>query len=220
MHHGGLFGRGRVQLPLLVPKKIGLLGGSFNPAHEGHRAISLFAMHGCRLDQVWWLVTVRNPLKESHDMPSVNDRVAYARSIANHPRCRVMALDHVFGVYFTYEILLRLKYCFPRTRFVWLMGADNLCQLVYWKRWHDIFRYVRIVIMRRYPYDLRAFSSLPAHHFAYCRLPHRASCLVTRRKPPVWTMVMNRFYTISSTELRSRMNKKTVKVADKECSPS
>ena len=207
MHHRGLFGTAKVQLPLLVPKKIGLLGGSFNPAHEGHRAISLFAMHACRLDQVWWLVTSRNPLKESHDILPVNDRVAFARSIANHPRLRVMVLEHVFGVSFTCDILLALKYCFPRTKFVWLMGADNLCQMVYWKRWREIFRHARIVIARRYPYCLRAFSSLPAHHFAYCRLPNRASCLVTRRKPPVWTMVMNRFHTISSTELRSRREK-------------
>ena len=215
MPHRGLFDTVTKRcLPLLVPKRIGLLGGSFNPAHEGHRAISLFAMQVCRLDQVWWLVTVRNPLKDCPDMAHIDDRVAHARSVANHPRCKVLALEHMFGAYFTCDLLLALTYCFPRTRFVWLMGADNLCQMVYWKRWQDIFRCARIVILRRYPYCLRALSSLPAHRFSYCRLPNQARCLVTRRKPPVWTMVMNRFHTISSTEIRTRTSKKTVKVAE------
>ena len=106
-------------------KTIGLLGGSFNPAHDGHRYISLQALKLLGLDEVWWLVSPLNPLKEAKDMASYERRVAIAEQVSNHPRIKVSQIEREIGTRYTADTLERLTDLYPDARFVWLMGADR-----------------------------------------------------------------------------------------------
>ena len=117
-------------------QRIGLLGGSFNPAHEGHLHISLIALKRLRLDAVWWLVAPQNPLKPSKGMADIDTRLANARAMADHPRVVVTDLERRLGTVYTIDSITRLQTVYPRLRFVWLMGADNVVQFPRWSGWN------------------------------------------------------------------------------------
>jgi nicotinate-nucleotide adenylyltransferase len=140
---------------------VGLLGGSFNPAHAGHRRMSLEALRRLRLDEIWWLVSPQNPLKPVAGMAPFAARVASARAIARHPRIRVTEIEAEFGTQLTIDTVQALKGRFPHVCFLWLMGADNLAQFHRWAAWRDIARAVAIVVMARPPYTA-ASQSAPA----------------------------------------------------------
>ena len=129
--------------------KVGLLGGSFNPAHVGHRHISLLALKQLQLDQIWWLVSPQNPLKPHSGMLPFKERQASAQIIARHPRIRVTDLEIRLGTCYTIDTLERLHCRWPNYRFVWLMGADNLIQLPRWRRWREIVQIIPIAIFNR-----------------------------------------------------------------------
>jgi nicotinate-nucleotide adenylyltransferase len=112
-----------------VSQRIGLLGGSFNPVHEGHVHISLEAIKRLRLDAVWWLVSPQNPLKSSEGMAPYAERLASAQSYARHPRIHVSGIEKTLGTRYTIDTLRALTKRMPRQQFLWLMGADNLAQL-------------------------------------------------------------------------------------------
>ena len=135
--------------------KIGLLGGSFNPAHDGHLAMSLYALKRLGLDQIWWLVSPQNPLKSAAEMIPLARRMEQSMRLAAHPRLIVTSIESALGTRYTADTLRVLKKRFPRTRFVWLMGADNLRQIPCWKDWQDIFHAVPVAVFRRPP-TLRA----------------------------------------------------------------
>lgn len=137
----------------------GLLGGSFNPAHVGHRRISLFAGDALDLDEVWWLVTPGNPLKRREDLAPIATRVAAARQMARRAPIRVSALEREFGTRYTVDTLRRLLRRWPKRRFVWLMGADNLAQFHRWKHWRGIARLMPIAVVARPGYDATALAS-------------------------------------------------------------
>lgn len=132
-------------------RTVGLLGGSFNPAHEGHLHISLHALKMLGLDAVWWLVSPQNPLKSKKDMAPFARRLEQAREIAQHPRIVVTDIEMRLGTRFTADTLSALRLHFPRTRFVWLMGADNMHQLHRWKNWQKIFHMVPVSVLDRPP---------------------------------------------------------------------
>ena len=138
---------------------VGLLGGSFNPAHGGHRRISLFARDALALDEVWWLVSPGNPLKRGPDMAPLPARVRSARSMARRAPIRVTAIERELGTRFTIDTLRALKNRYPRQRFVWVMGADNLAQFHLWRDWRNIAREMPIAVIARPGYDARAFAS-------------------------------------------------------------
>jgi nicotinate-nucleotide adenylyltransferase len=130
--------------------KIGLLGGSFNPAHEGHLHISEIARKELGLSQVWWLVSPQNPLKSSKDMMSFEMRFASAAKIRNsNPKVKISDLESRLSTRFTIDTLKRLKQKYPCTKFYFLMGADNLIQLTKWKKWRDIFKYAEVHVFDR-----------------------------------------------------------------------
>ena len=116
-------------------RRIGLLGGSFNPAHAGHRYISTEALRRLDLDEVWWLVSPQNPLKSQSGMAPFSQRLSHAASVARHPRIRVSAIEAEMGTRYTADTLAMLVRRFPAARFVWLMGADNLMQIPKWRDW-------------------------------------------------------------------------------------
>ncbi|MCT2401241.1 nicotinate-nucleotide adenylyltransferase [Novosphingobium mangrovi (ex Huang et al. 2023)] len=137
----------------------GLLGGSFNPAHGGHRRISLFAMEALGLDEVWWLVSPGNPLKSSAGMAPLATRVESARAQARCARIRVTAIERELGTRYTVDTLRALLRRYPKRRFVWLMGADNLAQFHKWKDWRAMAKLMPIAVVARPGYDAPAFAS-------------------------------------------------------------
>lgn len=139
--------------------KVGLLGGSFNPAHGGHRRISLFAAAALGLDEVWWLVSPGNPLKPKAGMAPLAARLASAQAQARRAPIRVTAIERELGTRYTAHTLREVVRRFPRNHFVWLMGADNLAQLHRWRDWRTIARTVPIAVIARPGYDAAAIAS-------------------------------------------------------------
>jgi nicotinate-nucleotide adenylyltransferase len=134
-------------------KRIGLLGGSFNPAHRGHRRISLGALEALGLDEVWWLVSPGNPLKPAEDMAPFEARLESARRMARRAPIRVSDFEARAGTRFTIDTVTELIRRHPRDRFIWLMGADTVAQFHQWKAWRRIVARVPIAVIARPGYD-------------------------------------------------------------------
>lgn len=139
-------------------KTVGLMGGSFNPAHGGHRAVSLFATEALGIDEMWWLVSPGNPLKSTIDMAPLPARLASAKAQARRSPIKATAIEHELGTVFTVETLHKLAARYPKIRFVWIMGADNLLQFHHWRRWRDIARLMPIAVIARPGYDAHAIA--------------------------------------------------------------
>lgn len=139
--------------------RIGLLGGSFNPAHGGHRRISVFALNALSLDEIWWLVSPGNPLKPKKGMGPLPARVASANHQAKRARIRVTAIERELRTRYTVDTLTALKRRYPKREFVWLMGSDNLAQFHRWKDWRGIARAMPIAVIARPGYDADAVAS-------------------------------------------------------------
>ena len=137
----------------------GLLGGSFNPAHGGHRRISLFALGALGLDEVWWLVTPGNPLKPREGLAPLAARLASARAMARRAPVRATAIERELGTRYTVDSLRALVRRYPQRRFVWLMGADNLAQFHRWRNWRKIGKIMPIAVIARPGYDGAAMAS-------------------------------------------------------------
>jgi nicotinate-nucleotide adenylyltransferase len=179
-----------------------LLGGSFNPAHDGHRHISLYALAHLALDQVWWLVSPQNPLKTSHDMAPAAQRLAGARAVARHPRIVATDLESRLGTRYTVDTLDQLTRRFPRTRFVWLIGADNLSQMPRWRRWATIFARLPVAAFNRSPYSLKALAGRAAQRFRHHRIDPRRARRLVALPPPAWAFLGNPRHPASATGIR------------------
>ena len=136
--------------------RTGLFGGSFNPAHRGHRRISLAALEALGLDEVWWLVSPGNPLKPAKGMAPYEARLASAREQAKGSRIRVSDFERIAGTRYTVDTLAALARRYPDHRFIWLMGADTVAQFHHWRRWRDLAAMVPIAVIHRPGYDARA----------------------------------------------------------------
>src|SRR4029077_7561987 len=135
--------------PVAPGLRIGLLGGSFNPAHEGHLHVSEVALKRLGLDFVWWLVTPQNPLKPVAGMAPLHDRVRDAKKIVRHPRILVLDIEHDFHTHYSFDTLRALQKRFAQVRFVWLMGSDNLNIFRRWHRWAEFAQRVPIAVIQR-----------------------------------------------------------------------
>lgn len=184
--------------------RIGLLGGSFNPAHGGHRHISLMAMRRLRLDAVWWLVSPQNPLKSADGMAPLDRRVTMARRVVRHPRIIVTAVETELGTQFTADTLFELRLRFPGLRFVWLMGADNLIQIDQWDRWPQIFNLLPVAVFARPAYSIRALSGRAAYRFDRFRIPEVSAARLWDREPPRWVFLHTRLDPLSATRIRAQ----------------
>jgi nicotinate-nucleotide adenylyltransferase len=193
----------RTHLPPHSPGlRIGLLGGSFNPPHAAHRAISLLAMKRLRLDRVWWLVTPGNPLKDTRDLPPLEDRIAAAKAMANHPRIDVTGIEAVIGTQYSHDTIVHLLGECPDVRFIWLMGADNLRDFHRWKNWRAIADLLPIAVVDRG--GVRAALTSPAAHtLARARIPERDAATLATRSPPAWVFLHGLKSELSSTALRA-----------------
>jgi nicotinate-nucleotide adenylyltransferase len=185
--------------------RVGLLGGSFNPAHDGHRHVAETALALLGLDQVWLLVSPQNPLKPAAGMAPLAQRLASAQAVAGgDPRIRAAALETALGTRYTVDTLAKLATRFPNVRFVWLMGADNLVQIARWARWTRIFRAVPVAILARSPYSQKALAARAARRLARFRVPDRAARALWGRRPPAWVYLHTRVHPASATAIRAR----------------
>jgi len=183
--------------------RVGLLGGSFNPAHAGHRHISVEAMKRLGLDAVWWLVSPQNPLKPAAGMAPFSERTESARRAARHPRIVVTGIEADLGTRFTADTLQALATRFPRTQFVWLMGADNLAQIRHWQHWTKIFETVPVAVYDRPSYSLRALSGLAAQRFARARIDQDHARALAGTATPAWVFFLAKRHPASATALRA-----------------
>lgn len=181
---------------------IGVLGGSFNPAHKGHVHISREALRRVGVDQVWWLVSPQNPLKPARGMASLEVRLDRARTLAGNGAIVVSDVERRLGNTKTAAVLGLLKQRYPCVTFIWLMGADNLQQIPRWWRWTQIFRAASIAVFDRSPYSYRALAGAAAIRFARWR--KRNPRALRRASPPGWSYLAIRRHPASATALRER----------------
>lgn len=198
-----------LRTPLASPgMRIGLLGGSFNPAHDAHRALSLLAWKRLGLDRVWWLVSPGNPLKENSDLPPLETRIAQAREVAQSPYIDVCAPEAAYRTRYTFDTLTRLVAEHPAVRFVWLMGADNLAQFHRWKRWQEIAELMPMAIVERPGDEDAPLSSKAAHALARYRVDESDAALLMSMPPPAWIYLHGLKSPLSSTSLRLKGQRK------------
>ncbi len=192
-----------VHLPLVRPGlRVGLFGGSFDPPHAGHRAVSIEALKRLRLDQVWWLVSPQNPLKP-HAPADLARRVAAARALAGHPRIKVTGVGAALGPTDTAETLRRLRERLPGVKLVWMMGADNLATFHRWRNWRSIAGMVPMAIFNRPGLALRALASPAARTFAESRIRECDAAYLADMAPPAWVFLSSPHVPLSSTQLRA-----------------
>lgn len=184
--------------------RIGLLGGSFNPAHAAHREISLTAMHALQLDQVWWLVSPQNPLKSKNGMAPLEARLASAQAVAAHPRIRATAVEQRLGTRYTADTLSVLRRHYPQARFVWLMGADNLAQFHRWRDWRGIAAAMPIAVLDRPGFNLTAPQSRAGQWLSRYRVPRHDAAALAGRTAPAFLLLKSKLNPLSATELRKK----------------
>jgi nicotinate-nucleotide adenylyltransferase len=180
---------------------IGLLGGSFDPPHQGHVHITLEALKRFGLAQVWWLVSPGNPLKARGPAP-LAQRMAAARAVMDHPRVWVTDIEAQIGTRFTAQTIAALQARMPGRRFVWVMGADNLAQFHRWEDWRSIMEAVPVGVLARPGARMAARGSVAARVYRHAMLAPEASHLLGRAQAPAWCMVNAPMRDISSTQLR------------------
>ena len=190
--------------PVAPGLRIGLLGGSFNPAHEGHLHVSYVALKRLGLDYVWWLVSPQNPLKPVRGMASLRERLAGARSLTIHsPRICVTDIEVLLGTRYTIDTVTRLKQRFPALHLVWLMGSDNLMTFHHWRQWHDLASLIPIAVVVRPGAALAPLTSRAAQHLAAFKTSNNRSLATT--PPPAFAILDARRSPASATAIRARL---------------
>jgi nicotinate-nucleotide adenylyltransferase len=184
-------------------RTIGILGGSFNPPHRGHLHISLMALKRIGLDEVWWLITPGNPLKDNSELNPLSLRVDRANRLIGDPRIRISTFEADHGFTYTADTLDALAKHYPDARLVWLMGADNLAGFHHWERWRDIFNSCPIAVFDRPGYATKALASPAAKIFDRNRIDDADATLLKSIAAPAWAYLRGPTMAISSTLLRA-----------------
>ncbi len=181
---------------------IGLFGGSFNPPHEGHVLVTELAMRRLGLDQLWWMVTPGNPLKEHNNLAPLGARIAASEALISDRRIKVTAFEKSMGQSYTAETLRRIRARKHDCRFVWVMGADNLASFHHWQRWEEIAKTFPIAVVDRPGSTLAYLSSKMAKTFDYARVDEDHARSLPFRRAPAWTFLHGPRSSLSSTALR------------------
>jgi nicotinate-nucleotide adenylyltransferase len=187
------FGRGQ---------RIGLFGGSFNPAHAGHRMVALYALKRLKLDWVWWLVSPQNPLKDAKETGEYKSRLIFTRKTATHPRFIVTDLEKQIHSRNTAQTLSAMQNALSQAHFVWIMGADSFRDLDRWKRWSHIAETLPLAVLARPGYSVRALGSQAANRYAKNRVRNEQAGVLAKRRPPAWVFVSMPLRKESSTAIR------------------
>ena len=198
----------RPAYPGLPPKhapgmRIGLFGGSFNPAHAGHRLASLAARRRLQLDRVWWLVSPGNPLKDTRQLPPLEERLSMCARVAHHPALDVTGIEAVFGLRYTIDVIEALQARCPGVRFVWIMGADNLGNFHRWQHWRRLADLIPIAVVDRPGSTLGAAQAPAGAYLARFKLPESAAGVLADFSPPAFVFLHDRRSPLSSTALRT-----------------
>ncbi len=188
--------------------RVGLLGGSFNPAHEGHLHISLLAMKYFRLHQVWWLVSPQNPLKKADELADYKTRFSKALSVAAHPHIIVTEFEKDHNLKYSYQTVARLKRQFSRVEFIWVMGGDNLATLHKWKKWKKLTSQIPMAIFDREEFGKRAHKYPASRMLKSFSQPGGKARLMAGKRPPRVTYIRMRKNPLSATALRKLLGKK------------
>jgi nicotinate-nucleotide adenylyltransferase len=184
-------------------QRIGLFGGTFDPPHQAHLAACLLAIRRLHLDRVWWLVTPGNPLKDTHGLAPIGERVKAARALARHPRIVVTGIEAEIDARYSYDTIHYLVAHCPEVRFVWIMGADNLRSFHRWQNWRRIAGLVPIAVVDRLGPSLYATGSVAAHALSHGRIPESAAVSLPAAHPPAWVYLHGLKSPLSSTALRA-----------------
>lgn len=198
-------------LHLTPGMRVGLFGGSFNPAHDGHAHVAETAMRRLDLDRVVWLVSPQNPLKSSHEMAPLGERMASARGVAQMvgPRMIVSDVETRIGTQWTVDTLRALVARHPGVRFVWLMGSDNLADFHRWRGWTDIMRLMPVAVIARPGSLLDSRTAPAAIRFVRSRIPSSQAGLLPSLQAPAWTYITAPLNPRSSTAIRASASRHT-----------
>ena len=181
---------------------VGLFGGSFNPPHKGHGLVADIAIRRLRLDQLWWMVTPGNPLKDHDGLAPLAERIAWCERLARDPRIKVTAFEKGFGENYTAKTLARVKARNPHIRFIWIMGADNLKNFHKWQNWQGIAMTFPIAVIDRPGATLSYLSSKMARTFDYARIDEDDAGALWKKQAPAWTFIHGPRSSLSSTVIR------------------
>jgi nicotinate-nucleotide adenylyltransferase len=197
-----------ITLPFLLPSVVGILGGSFNPAHAGHMHISREACKRLGIRHIWWMVSPQNPLKSAVDMADFSTRLTHAKLITKHERaCMVTDIEQKLASQYTIDTLKKLKKRFPRTRFVWLMGADNLANIHCWEQWQQIFTICPILVLDRSPMSHSALRSKAAIRYKKQRINEHDTRFLPSVTTPAWVFSHIRRHPESASAIRKILGK-------------
>jgi nicotinate-nucleotide adenylyltransferase len=183
-------------------QRIGLFGGSFNPAHEGHRQVALYAMKRLKLDWVWWLVSPQNPLKNPRETGDYAKRLAQTKLVAHHPRFVVSDIEKQIGSRTTAQTLRTLR-ALSDAKFVWIMGADSLANLHHWHQWTQIVEGVTLAVLARPGYSIRALDSKTALRYRDKRISNDRPQILAGKPPPHWAFISMPLRKESSSAIRA-----------------
>ena len=184
---------------------IGLFGGSFNPAHEGHLHVAECGLRELALDRIWWMVSPQNPLKPKQ--PSYESRVKTVKNLNLTSRMDISHIERNFETNYTIDMIRKAQIRFPKTRFVFLMGADNFAQLPEWKNWQEIAARVPIAVIARPGDGLKPRLSKTARVLTDYRLPEEQSHILQYLQPPLWTFLTTPLNSLSSSAIRKDVAK-------------
>ena len=182
--------------------KIGLFGGSFNPPHAGHVLVAELALERLGLDQVWWMVTPGNPLKDVSELAPLSKRIALSEELISDKRIHVTAFEASFQVRYTADTLALVRKHNPDKHLVWIMGADNLMNFHHWQEWDEITRTYPIAVINRPGSNMAAEDSVMAQQFEAARLPETEAAKLATQPAPAWVFIHGPQSDLSSTQLR------------------
>jgi nicotinate-nucleotide adenylyltransferase len=182
--------------------RVGLFGGSFNPAHEGHRLVALQCLRRLALDRLWVLVSPGNPLKDHSELAPLAERAEATQRLMDHPQIEVTGFEAAHGFQYTYETLDYLVAAEPGVKFVWLMGADSLMSFHRWERWEEIARTMPIAVYARPGATFRATRSMAAVALEEFRIPEDKAAILADSRPPAWVYLRGVMSAQSSTAIR------------------
>lgn len=182
---------------------VGLFGGSFNPPHEGHVLVANTALVRLKLDQLWWMVTPGNPLKNSGELAPLDERIAMSEELVNSPRICVTAFEEKIHTRYSADTIAYILQHNPGVHFVWIMGGDNLASFHRWQHWRRIVKTIPIAVINRPGSEHADVSSPMAQTFARFRVPENMAASLVLKKAPAWTFIHGRRSGLSSSALRA-----------------
>ncbi|MEM7070508.1 MAG: nicotinate (nicotinamide) nucleotide adenylyltransferase [Pseudomonadota bacterium] len=184
-------------------RSVGLLGGSFNPAHDGHLTLSYQCRNHFKLDQIWWLVSPQNPLKKQSGSADYAVKFQHAKRLtARYPWLKIVDFEAVYGFSYSIDTITKLLAIYRKYRFIWLMGADNLKEFHQWHQWQKIVMQITLGVYTRPYYDYGAISSPAASYMQKWRMPEKYARTLQYKKAPSWCFIHARCNAISSSQIR------------------